>query len=277
MHAVIEAQRKPPRLQTVIFDLAGTLVDFGSRAPVVAFQRLFAELGIDVSEAQARAPMGSEKRTHIARILAMPQVQAQWQSVYGEPSNDLDIERLYRIFEPLQLAAVEEALAPIPGAVELIGQLPARGLRIAFNTGYSRRMAQPVLDALANSGVHPASVVCGPEVPLARPAPHMALRNLIETGAGAVAACVKVDDAESGIAEGRNAGMWTVGVALSGNALGLSPEQWQALPADRQAALRETAGRQLQSAGAHYVIDTVAELLPCLDDIEQRLARGERP
>jgi phosphonoacetaldehyde hydrolase len=277
MSAVINPANHDARLQTVIFDLAGTLVDFGSRAPVIAFQRLFDDLGIAVNEHQAREPMGSEKRTHIARILDMPAVQAQWQSVYGEPSNDLDIERLYRIFEPLQLASVAEALAPIPGAIEMLRQLPDRGLRIAFNTGYSRHMAQPVLDALAAAGVHPASVVCGPEVPLARPAPHMALRNLIETGAGAVNTCVKVDDAESGVAEGRNAGMWSVGVAVSGNALGLSLEQWQALPVDRQAQLRETAGQRLQAAGAHYVIDSVAELLPCLDDIAQRLTRGERP
>ena len=90
---MIQPQHQPAKLQTVIFDLAGTLVDFGSRAPVLAFQRLFTDLGIEVSEAQAREPMGSEKRSHIARILAMPAVQAQWQAAYGQPSNDLDIER----------------------------------------------------------------------------------------------------------------------------------------------------------------------------------------
>lgn len=270
-------RQQTPRLQTVIFDLAGTLVDFGSRAPVVALQRLFADLDITVSEAQARQAMGSDKRTHIARILATPAVQAQWQAAYGQPSNDLDIGRLYRIFKPLQEAAVREALTPVPGAVEVLRQLPGRGLRVAFNTGYSRSMAQPVLDHLASAGVYPSSVVCGTEVPMARPAPHMALRNAIDSGVTAVQACVKVDDAEPGVAEGRNAGMWSIGVAVSGNGVGLSDADWHALGEAEQAERRAAASERLYDAGAHRVIDSVADLLPCLDDIEARLARGERP
>jgi phosphonoacetaldehyde hydrolase len=277
MNAVIASASGETRLQTIIFDLAGTLVDFGSRAPVLAFRKLFADLGIHVSESQAREPMGSEKRTHIARILAMPEVQGQWQSVYGEPSSDLDIERLYQIFQPLQRDAVCAALTPVPGALETLHSLAALGLRIAFNTGYARAMAQPVLDNLAAAGIQPASVVCGPEVPLARPASHMALRNLIDSGATSVQACVKVDDAEAGIAEGRNAGMWTVGVAVSGNAVGLSHHDWQALPDSEQASLRSAARQRLLAAGAHHVIDSVAELPPCLVLIEQALSRGERP
>jgi phosphonoacetaldehyde hydrolase len=29
--------------------------------------------------------------------------------------------------------------------------------------------------------------------------------------------------------------------------------------------------------GAHYVIDSIADLMPCLDDIEARMRRGEKP
>ena len=40
---------------------------------------------------------------------------------------------------------------------------------------------------------------------------------------------------------------------------------------------RAQAVQRLTAAGAHYVIDSVADLLPVLDLIEGRLARGERP
>jgi phosphonoacetaldehyde hydrolase len=270
-------ERPDMNLETIIFDLAGTLVDFGSQAPVKALKQLFADENIQITDAQAREPMGSEKREHIARILAMPPVQSQWQDRHGRPSDETDIDRLYEAFAPLQLATIRRSLDLIPGTEGVLQQLPRLDMQIAFNTGYSREMAEPVLSLLQDSGVVPASVVCGPEVPKARPAPHMALRNLIDSGASAVHRCVKVDDSESGIEEGRNAGMWTVGVAVSGNALGLSLAEWQALSDDERSDRRQRASERLRKAGAHHVIDSVADLLPCLERIEHAMTEGVRP
>ncbi len=80
-----------------------------------------------------------------------------------------------------------------------------------------------------------------------------------------------------GIEEDRNAGKWSIGVSVSGNEVGLSLEEWQALPEVEQAARRSQAHRRLSQAGAHYVVDDVSQVLTCIDDIGQRLARGERP
>ena len=74
-----------------------------------------------------------------------------------------------------------------------------------------------------------------------------------------------------------NAGTWTVGVSVSGNAMGLPLADWQGLQRQEQAQRREAASARLQGAGAHYVIDSIADLLPVLDQIQQRLARGESP
>lgn len=91
--------------------------------------------------------------------------------------------------------------------------------------------------------------------------------------------CVKVDDTVPGIHEGVNAGMWTVGVARSGNENGLSQAEDAALAAARPAehAQRLAAARErLRAAGADYVIDSVAELLPVLEQINSSLAAGKR-
>jgi phosphonoacetaldehyde hydrolase len=105
----------------------------------------------------------------------------------------------------------------------------------------------------------------------------MCLQNVINLQVWPVSACVKVDDTVPGVEEGLNSGMWTVGLAMSGNEIGLPLKEVMALaPADREAR-RQRAYTRMRQCGAHYVVDSIADLVPCLDDIERRLARGERP
>ncbi|WP_257785850.1 HAD-IA family hydrolase [Jeongeupia sp. USM3] len=110
-----------------------------------------------------------------------------------------------------------------------------------------------------------------------RPGPWMALENVIRLGISDVAACVKVDDTVPGIAEGLAAGMWTVGLSASGNEVGLKLRgMGGAKPARTGRAPR--AGRaKLDAAGAHFVIDSIADLPAVIAEIDARLARGERP
>ena len=55
---------------------------------------------------------------------------------------------------------------------------------------------------------------------------------------------VKVDDTGVGLQEGLNAGTWAVGLAISGNSVGLTLAEWTALDEAQQLALREIAGAQ---------------------------------
>jgi phosphonoacetaldehyde hydrolase len=120
-------------------------------------------------------------------------------------------------------------------------------------------------------------VVATDEVPNGRPYPAQALANVIALGIDDVAACVKVDDTWPGILEGRAAGMWTVALTCSGNALGLTYEQYKALPSDRLAEERARIGKMFAPSRPHYLIDTIADLPEVIDDINARLARGENP
>ena len=105
----------------------------------------------------------------------------------------------------------------------------------------------------------------------------MCLQNAINLKVTTVQACVKVDDTTPGVEEGLNAGMWTVGLAVSGNEVGMPLEEWQALPEQDRVAKRARAHARMRQCGAHYVVDTIAELMPCIDDIQERIHRGERP
>ena len=84
-----------------------------------------------------------------------------------------------------------------------------------------------------------------------------------------------MDDTAPGIGEGRAAGTWTIGIALTGNAVGLSAEELAALPQAERARLRDQAAVELRDAD--MVIDSIADLPHAVAAIDARLAAGERP
>ena len=264
-------------LKAVVFDWAGTMIDHGSRAPVVALQRVFAEAGIEISEAEARADMGRAKRDHIGRILATPRVAAEWRAKHGTDAEPADIDALHDAIEPMMRAAAADCAILIPGAADIAARVKAAGLRIGSCTGYTRTMMADILPRAAAQGYEPEIVICSGETAQGRPSPLMLWKILVELGVWPAAACVKVDDAAVGIREGREAGVWTVGITASGNGVGLDLDALEALPADERAVRIAAAGAELEAAGAHYLIDRVADLWPVLETIGARVAAGERP
>ena len=267
----------PHRVQAVVFDWAGTILDFGSRAPMGAFVQLFKDFGIDITIAQARSPMGAAKSVHIHALCSLPEVAAQWERKYGKPVATSDIDHLYEVFTPMNARVVGDFADFIPGALDVIAKLRADGIKIGSTTGYNR----PIMDMLepiaAKNGYAPDNIVCAGDLAAGRPSPLMMYRCFADLGVWPASTVVKVDDTGVGIAEGLNAGCWTVGVAISGNANGLSLPEWQALPSAEQAAIRATATKQLQDAGAHFVIDSVADLMPVIAQINQHLQKQELP
>jgi phosphonoacetaldehyde hydrolase len=264
-------------IKAVVFDWAGTMVDFGCQAPVDALLAAFAAEDVEISPAEARRDMGRAKRDHVAAILTEPRVAEAWTRAKGAAPGEADVDRIYRALEPLMIEAAGRCAELIPGAAAAAQAIAARGVRIGSGTGYTRAMMAAILPRAAAQGYAPEVVVCAGETPSGRPSPLMLWQALIALDAWPARLCVKVDDAEVGIQEGRAAGCWTIGVAASGNGVGLSLAQLQALDeADRRARIDEAA-RALSAAGAHLVLDTVADLPAALSLIEQRIAAGIEP
>ena len=128
-----------------------------------------------------------------------------------------------------------------------------------------------------HAGCEPDCVVATDEVPNGRPYPAQSLQNVISLGISDVAACVKVDDTWPGILEGRSAGMWTVALTCSGNALGLTYEEYKRLDENKLNEERLRIEHLFEASRPHYFIDTIAELPNVIDDINERLKRGEMP
>ncbi len=264
-------------VEAVLLDWAGTTMDFGCMAPAVVFVEVFKRKQVPITMEEARAPMGAHKRVHIQRITELDAVRRRWEETHGRLPDDADVDAMFKDFVPLQLECLSAYSELIPGTLEVVGELRRRGIKIGSTTGYLTPMMEINLRDAERQGYKPDSTVCASDVPAGRPYPYMCLQNAINLGVTTVHACVKVDDTVPGVEEGLNAAMWTVGLAVSGNEVGLSRAEWDALaPADRRVK-RERAHRRLAQAGAHYVVDTIAELLPCIDDIQARIHRGEHP
>lgn len=267
----------PTRLQAAILDWAGTVVDFGSFAPTRIFVEAFASFDVEISLEEARGPMGMGKWGHIRTLCDQPAVAERFQRRFGRLPSDEDVTAIYERFMPLQIAKVGEHSALIPGALDCITALRQRGLQIGSCSGYPKQVMDKVVELAAAKGYSPDHVVATDEVPKGRPSPAQALANVIALGLDDVAGCVKVDDTEPGILEGRSAGMWTVALRFSGNFLGLAWEQYQALSIEQLAAERQRIDSLFAPSRPHYLIDTIADLPAVIDAINARLARGELP
>jgi phosphonoacetaldehyde hydrolase len=264
-------------ISAVIFDWAGTVIDFGCMAPVVAFRTAFAEAGLEISEAEAREPMGAAKREHIVRILAMPEVQARWQARFGAASTEVSADDLYTRFLRIDAKSTTEHSDLIPGALAAIADLRARGARIGSTTGYPREIMERILPLAAAQGYAPDNCVTVSDVARGRPWPDMVQASATELGVEDPVACVVVDDSPTGLEAARRAGMWAVGISASGNEIGLPLDAWEALSAGERAERLEIATRRLHAAGAHFVIESIADLSAVIDTIKTRIAGGERP
>jgi phosphonoacetaldehyde hydrolase len=261
-------------LKAVIFDWAGTIVDYGSRAPMGVFVKVFERFGVTISIDEARIPMGLPKWDHIKAVGTLPRVADQWQQVHGRPFTDTDVDAIYKVFTPMNVAVIPDYADIIPGALETVAALRARGLKIGSTTGYNRRIMEVLAPIAATKGYAPDCLVCAGDLAAGRPTPLMMYRCFTELNVWPATACVKVDDTAPGITEGLGAGAWTVGVAVSGNAFGLSAEEAAALPKPEFDVRRSAACAELERSGAHFVIDSVAELLPVMDEIDRRLREG---
>lgn len=267
----------PPTLAAVVFDWAGTVVDFGSHAPMGAFVRLFERHGIEISIEEARRPMGLPKWQHIEAMLQQPRIADAWFGRHGRAPDRADIDRLYEEFTPMSAEAAREHATLIPGVLDLVATLRSRGIRIGTTTGYNRAVMEAVVPAAAAQGFVPDNVVCAGDVAENRPSPLGMYRCFLDLEVWPAWRVLKVDDTVPGLLEGRHAGCWTAGVTASGNAMGLSLAEWRALGDDERSDRMALAGAELRVASPGFLVPTVAALLPVIDEIEDRLRRGIRP
>ncbi|MEI2470020.1 phosphonoacetaldehyde hydrolase [Peribacillus frigoritolerans] len=267
----MERAKECKEVQAVIFDWAGTTVDYGCFAPVQAFVEIFRIRGIDITLKEAREPMGLLKMDHIMEFLKMKRISNLWSAKFGKEPDERDLNSLYKDFEALLFKVLKDNAKPIPGVIELVSRLRQQGIKIGSTTGYTREMIDVVKEEAEKWGYQPDSIVASTEVPSGRPAPWMCFKTAMNLQVYPLSKIVKVGDTISDIKEGIYAGMWTVAVLKGGSEIGLSEAEISEMdPYDLQKRMKHAENRFL-NAGADFVIDEIGDLLEIIDRINYRL------
>jgi phosphonoacetaldehyde hydrolase len=267
------------KVKALVLDWSGTLADKYVIAPAVVFVEVFKSQGVEISMEEARGPMGLRKDIHIKKLTEDPVIAARWEKIKGTPPTQADVDAMFAEFVPAQLACLPKYTALLPGVKKVCDDFQAAGGKIGVSTGFTRVMVDVLLKDVIAQGITPDATVAGDEVINgARPAPHMVFKNLDLLNISDVRSVVKCDDTVSGIGEAMNAGCWGVGLVRYSNYMNINTLDEEATLSDADIAARMANTRKiLEQAGAHYVIDSLADLPEVLDDINARLARGEKP
>lgn len=267
------------KVKAVILDWSGTVADAYVLAPAVVFVEVFKKQGVEVSMTEARGPMGLRKDLHIKAMTETPEIRERWKGIHGSDPDQGDVDRMFADFVPMQLDCLRQYTGLLPGVAEATQKLQKRGVKIGSTTGFVRSMVDILEEDAKTQGYVPDASVAGDEVIHgARPKPFMVYKNLDMLDVHPIQSVVKVDDTVSGIGEALEAGCWGVGVSRYSNYMDIdSLDQADRLPAAEIERRHEKTRDILRKAGAHYVIDSVADLPPVIDEINTRLARGERP
>ena len=259
------------KIDCIIMDWAGTAVDYGCFAPVAAFLKAFKEIGVDVTLEQARRPMGMAKIDHIRELFCMEEIGSQFVNIYHRDWTEDDVVAMNRKFEGYLFASLSEYVNPIPGVIDTLDILRKRGIRIGSTTGYTKAMMDVVRPGAAEKGYVVDNCVTPDGLPAGRPFPYMIQKNMADLGIADTDCVVKYGDTIADIKEGINARVWTVGVVMGSNEMGLTQDEAAAMPLAELEWRKTRVRRRMLEAGAHYVVDTIAELPDVVDDINSKL------
>lgn len=249
------------KIKAVIFDWAGTTVDFGCMAPVQAFVEVFKQYGIEPTMKEVREPMGMLKIDHIRTMLGMDRIRNLWAEKYGREPGEEDVKALYAIFEEKLLSILPDYSGLKPGVAETVDHLRRNGIRIGSTTGYNDKMMEIVVREAKKQGYEP-DVWFSPDSAgqKGRPYPYMIFRNMEAMDIKKVRRVLKVGDTVSDIKEGRNAGVWSAGIVIGSSEMGLTEQEYNSLtPEEKKRKCQEVSDRFL-AAGADKIFYTIEDL-----------------
>jgi len=266
-------------VKALVLDWSGTLADAYVIAPAVVFVEVFEKQGVPISMEEARGPMGLRKDLHIKMLTQDPVIAARWKEIKGTPPTQADVDAMFADFVPLQLECLRKYTTLLPGVKDVCLDLQKQGIKIGASTGFVRSMVDILHEDCQKQGLTLDATVAGDEVVHgARPDPHMVFKNLDLMNISDVKSVVKCDDTVSGIGEAQNAGCWGVGLVRYSNYMNINTLDEEATLSEAEMQRRMAHTRKiLEQAGAHYVIDSLVDLPAVIEDINARLARGEKP
>lgn len=256
------------KIELIIFDWAGTTVDYGCFAPVQAFIEAFKKYGITPTVDEVRQPMGMLKKDHIKAMMNMERIHNEWINVHGRDFNEADIDNIYQESEDGILKILHNFAEPKPYIIESVAELRSNGIKIGSTTGYTDEMMSVLVPLAEEKGYSPDCWFSPNSVNnCGRPYPYMVFENIKKLGASSVKNVIKVGDTVSDIKEGLAAGVITVGVIEGSSIMALSELEYNALSNKEKEAVCEKVRKVYEEAGADYIIRNMSELTKLVKDM----------
>lgn len=259
------------KIEAVIFDWAGTTVDYGCFAPVRAFIEAFKAFGIEPTVDEVRAPMGMLKWDHIHTMMQMERITGEWKKVHGRMWTKEDVDAVYQKSESSIMDILDQYAEPKPYVVETTAELRRRGIKIGSTAGYTDEMMSIVVPEAKKRGYEPDAWFSPNSTEnMGRPYPFMIFRNLEALKISSVRAAIKAGDTAADIKEGINAGMISVGVIEGSSVMGLSEDEYAALSEEKKKEERDRVRGIYKECGADHIIENMSELCALIDAIESK-------
>ena len=240
-------------IEAVIFDLSGTLVDFGSLATIQAMQKIFKSKGIILSKDIINLNMGIKKEKHIKKILSHPLIKFKLKN--KRKLSKSDIKKMIKDFDKELIFKVKKNLNIIPNVKKIIDILKKNNIKIGITTGYPKKITKIIINYLKKNKIFFNSTVSDDEVKNGRPSPDMCKKNLINMQIINPRKCIKVDDSFSGIVEGKRSKMMTVGLISTGIQLGLSKKDLARIPKKKKNKLFQTVKNKFKKLKTDIVVN----------------------
>lgn len=259
------------KIEAVILDWSGTIVDYGCMATEENYREIFEDFGIHLTTKEIRAKMGIEKVDHIRSILESDRISKLWYKNTGMEPNEGDVRELNRRFEAKIFDKVEKYSAPKEYVKKTLETLRESGIRIGSTTSYSTELMEFLTKIEARKGVFVDCWINAEQVNgQGRPDPFMIFKNMEKMGVSSVHNVIKVGDTVNDIKEGYNAGVTTVGVIDGSSEMGLSYEDFEALSEDEKKHARKKVHDKFKKAGANYIINNFSTLPYIVAQIENK-------
>lgn len=259
------------QIEAVIFDWAGTTVDYGCMAPIYAMQDAFSHANLSITLDEIRKPMGMLKIDHIKTVLDMDRVKNHFHEIFKRYPEISDIQSIYEQFEKNIFANLDQYTTLIAGILSVQDYCRKKNIKIGSTTGYTKDMVKIVADSAKQQGYLPDYIVASDQVKQGRPYPYMLFENLVALDVKDMRKVLKVGDTIVDIEEGLYAGCWTIGVIKGGSMMGLSEDETNALSATELNQRIKKIRYQMLIAGADYVIDSIGDLPFIIDLINHKL------
>lgn len=152
-----------------------------------------------------------------------------------------------------------------PYVLGTMEELRKRGIAIGSTTGYTDKMMAIVVPKAKENGYVPDAWFSPDAVGhVGRPFPYMIFQNMQPLHIQFVSSVTKVGDTISDIKEGKNAGVYTVGVVEGSSEMGLTQAEYEALPDEEKEAKVKAVMQKFVDAGADEVIRNMGELVGLL-------------